>query len=94
MGLKRFFETVRGVLLHPAAFFAELPRSGSLTGPLLFALVCILVSGVLKELLRVVLLGFGVAVYPPGPALLMVFFGAPLLDSSRPLETLLGQSEL
>jgi hypothetical protein len=35
-----FADVVRRVLLQPAAFFAGLPRQGSLLNPLSFALIC------------------------------------------------------
>jgi hypothetical protein len=39
------------VVLQPTAFFADLPRQGSVLGPLVFALICIEVSVVLVGLL-------------------------------------------
>ena len=46
-----FADVVRRVVLQPQAFFAGLPRQGSLLGPLVFALVCIEVSVLLVGLL-------------------------------------------
>ena len=46
-----FVDVVRRVLLQPTAFFAGLPRQGSLLSPLVFALICIEVSVVLVGLL-------------------------------------------
>ena len=46
-----FVDVVRRVVLQPAAFFAGLPRQGSLLGPLVFALICIEVSVILVGLL-------------------------------------------
>src|ERR671917_2777687 len=50
-----FFGVVRSVVLQPVRFFAGLPRSGALLNPLLFALICIVISAVLSAVL--VLLG-------------------------------------
>jgi hypothetical protein len=49
--LKSFVEVVRRVVLQPVRFFAGLPRSGTLLNPLVFALVCIVVSAILSGLL-------------------------------------------
>ena len=49
--LNSFVDVVRRVILQPRAFFAELPRQGSLLGPLVFALVCIEISVLLVGLL-------------------------------------------
>src|SRR5919112_1028408 len=46
-----FVDVVRRVVLQPTAFFAGLPRQGSLLSPLVFALICIEVSVVLVGLL-------------------------------------------
>jgi hypothetical protein len=46
-----FVDVVRRVVLQPTAFFANLPRQGSLLGPLVFALICIEVSVFLVVLL-------------------------------------------
>ena len=46
-----FADVVGRVVLRPQAFFAGLPRQGSLVGPLVFALVCIEVSVLLVGLL-------------------------------------------
>jgi hypothetical protein len=46
-----FVDVVRRVVLQPSAFFAGLPRQGSLLGPLVFALVCTEISVVLVGLL-------------------------------------------
>ena len=56
-----FTDVVRRVLLQPAAFFAGLPRQGSLLGPLVFALICVEVSAVLVGLLTFVDVPGGVA---------------------------------
>jgi len=46
-----FVDVVRRVVLGPVGFFAGLPRSGTLLNPLVFALVCILISAILSGLL-------------------------------------------
>jgi hypothetical protein len=46
-----FPDVVRGVVFQPSAFFAGLPRQGSLLGPLVFALVCTEISVLLVGLL-------------------------------------------
>jgi hypothetical protein len=46
-----FVDVVRRVAFRRAAFFAGLPRQGSLLSPLMFALICIEVSVVLVGLL-------------------------------------------
>jgi hypothetical protein len=50
-----FFDVVRSVVLQPVRFFAGLPRSGALHNPLLFALICIVISALLSAV--VVLVG-------------------------------------
>jgi hypothetical protein len=45
-----FVSVVRRIVLQPSAFFAGLPRQGSLLGPLVFALVCTEVSVLLVGL--------------------------------------------
>jgi hypothetical protein len=49
-----FFDVVRRVVLQPVRFFAGLPRSGALLNPLLFALICIVISAILSALLVLV----------------------------------------
>ena len=46
-----FVDVVRRVAFQPAAFFAALPRQGSLLSPLVFALICIEISVLLVGLL-------------------------------------------
>jgi hypothetical protein len=46
-----FLEVARRVVLQPVRFFAGLPRSGALLNPLLFALICIVISAILSALL-------------------------------------------
>ncbi len=46
-----FLDVVRRVVLGPVRFFAGLPSSGNLLNPLVFALICILVSAILSGLL-------------------------------------------
>jgi hypothetical protein len=49
--LNSFVDVVRRVVFQPSAFFAGLPRQGSLLSPLVFALVCIEISVLLVGLL-------------------------------------------
>jgi hypothetical protein len=49
--LNSFVDVVRRVVFQPTAFFAALPRQGSLLNPLVFALVCIEISVILVGLL-------------------------------------------
>jgi hypothetical protein len=49
--LNSFVEIVRRVVFQPQAFFAGLPRQGSLLSPLVFALVCTEISVLLVGLL-------------------------------------------
>ena len=46
-----FVDVARRVALQPAAFFAGVPRQGSLLSPLVFALICIEISVILVGLL-------------------------------------------
>jgi hypothetical protein len=49
--LNSFVDFLRRVVFQPSAFFAGLPRQGSLLSPLVFALVCIEISVLLVGLL-------------------------------------------
>jgi hypothetical protein len=49
--LNSFVDVVRRVVFQPSAFFARLPRQGSLLSPLVFALVCTEISVLLVGLL-------------------------------------------
>src|SRR3712207_9393126 len=49
-----FVDVVRRVAFQPAAFFAGLPRQGSLLNPLVFALICIEISVILVGLLTLI----------------------------------------
>ena len=49
--MNSFLEVVRQVVLQPVRFFAGLPRSGTLPNPLLFALICIVISAILSAVL-------------------------------------------
>jgi hypothetical protein len=49
--LNSFVDVVRRVVFQPSAFFAGLPRQGSLLSPLVFALVCTEISVLLVGLL-------------------------------------------
>jgi hypothetical protein len=57
--LESFADTVRRVVLQPVRFFAELPRSGSLLNPLIFALICTEISAILGGILRLAGVGEG-----------------------------------
>ncbi len=46
-----FVDVVRRVVLQPVQFFAGLTRGGTILNPLVFALVCIVVSAILSGLL-------------------------------------------
>jgi len=46
-----FFDVVRRVVLQPVQFFSSLPRSSALLNPLLFALICIVISAILSAVL-------------------------------------------
>jgi hypothetical protein len=46
-----FLDVVRRVVLQPVRFFAGLPRSGALLNPLLFGLICIVISAILSAVL-------------------------------------------
>lgn len=46
-----FVDVVRRVVLGPVRFFAGLPRGGTLLNPLVFALICILISAILSGVL-------------------------------------------
>ena len=48
--VRSFTRTVRAVLLEPVGFFRRLPPRGSALDPVLFALVCSLISSVLGSL--------------------------------------------
>jgi hypothetical protein len=49
--LGSFVDVVQRVVLGPVRFFAGLPRSGTLLNPLVFALICIVISALLSGLL-------------------------------------------
>ena len=49
-----FLDVVRRIVLQPVRFFAGLPRSGALLNPLLFALICIVISAILSAILVLV----------------------------------------
>jgi hypothetical protein len=46
-----FVDVTRRVVLQPVRFFAGLPRSGGLLNPLVFALVCVVISAILSAVL-------------------------------------------
>ena len=83
-----FVDVVRRVVLQPVRFFAGVPRSGSLLNPLVFALVCVLISAILSAVLVLAGVqqnpGFNPnpqnaipSVFAPGSALLGIIF-API----------------
>jgi hypothetical protein len=62
-----FVQTVREVLFNPVNFFRSIRREGDFLNPLLFAIICALISGVLGGILRMIFTlvrgeGFGGAV--------------------------------
>src|SRR5215212_7594518 len=50
--LSSFANVLHRVALHPVAFFAALPRRGSLRNPFLFALICIVIGNVLNAVVE------------------------------------------
>jgi hypothetical protein len=50
-----FIDVVRRVLTRPAEFFSSIPRRGGFVAPLIFALICIVISTILGGLLRLAL---------------------------------------
>ena len=77
--LGSFVDVLRRVVLHPVAFFAEIPWRGSLRRPFLFALICIVIGNVLNAVVE--LMG---AEGPQGFRLTQYLLG-PLGLSSRSL---------
>src|SRR5215207_11506750 len=49
--INSFIDVVRRIVLQPVRFFAGVPRSGSLLNPLVFALVCVVISAILSAIL-------------------------------------------
>lgn len=47
-----FADVVRRVVTRPAEFFSSIPRRGNFVRPLVFALICILISTILGGLIR------------------------------------------
>ena len=83
-----FPDVARTVVLQPVRFFAGLPRTGTLLNPLVFALVCVVVSAILSAVLVLAGVqqnpGFNPnpqnaipSVFAPGSALLGILF-API----------------
>ena len=58
-----FVDVVRRLVFQPTAFFAGLPRQGSLLSPLVFALVCIEVSVILIGLLTFIDVPGGITLF-------------------------------
>ena len=86
--LNSFIEVVRRVVLQPVRFFAGVPRTGSLLSPLVFALVCVVISAILSAVLVIAGVqqnpGFNPnpqnvlpSIFAPGSALLGIVF-API----------------
>jgi hypothetical protein len=86
--LDSFVDVTRRVVLQPVRFFSGLPRSGSLLDPLVFALVCVVISAILSAVLVLTGVqqnpGFNPnpqnaipSVFAPGSALLGIVF-API----------------
>lgn len=50
-----FVEVVGRVVTRPAEFFSSIPRRGNFVSPLVFALICIVISTILGGLLRLAL---------------------------------------
>src|ERR687885_1294230 len=46
-----FITTVRTLVLDPVAFFRGIPRQGNVVNPLLFVVICALVSGILSGIM-------------------------------------------
>src|SRR5919202_126219 len=42
-----FISTVRTLVLDPVAFFRGIPRQGNFVNPLVFAIICALINGIL-----------------------------------------------
>ena len=83
-----FVDVARRVVLQPARFFAGVPRSGAFLNPLVFALVCVVISAILSAVLVLTGVqqnpGFNPnpqnaipSVFAPGSALLGIVF-API----------------
>jgi hypothetical protein len=47
-----FAEVVRRVVTRPTEFFSSIPKRGNFTGPIVFALICIVISAILGGLIR------------------------------------------
>jgi hypothetical protein len=86
--INSFADVVKRVVLQPVRYFAGVPRSGSLLNPLVFALVCVVISAILSALLVLAGVqqnpGFNLnpqnaipTVFAPGSALLGILF-API----------------
>ena len=86
--INSFIDVVRRIVLQPVRFFAGVPRSGSLLNPLVFALVCVVISAILSAILVFAGVqqnpGFNPnpqnaipSVFTPGSALLGIIF-API----------------
>lgn len=52
--LSSFLDVLRSVILHPVDFFSGIPRQEGLGNPLLFALICIVISAVLNAVVGLI----------------------------------------
>jgi hypothetical protein len=52
--LRSFVDVLRRVVLHPADFFAGIPRREGLRNPFLFALICIVIGAVLNAVVGLI----------------------------------------
>jgi hypothetical protein len=71
-----FVQTVREVLFNPVNFFRSIRREGDFLNPLLFAIICALITGVIGGILRLIFVlirggGFGGAL---GSLIANIFF--------------------
>jgi hypothetical protein len=74
--VQRFVDTVRGVLMDPRTFFAEMRREGGLGPPLIFALIGVLVGSAATIIYQFGFIGLGGSPFgyadPGGLAVLVV----------------------
>jgi hypothetical protein len=71
-----FIQTVREVLFNPVNFFRSIRREGDFVNPLIFAIICSLITGVIGGILRLIFAlvagkGFGAAL---GSLIANIFF--------------------
>lgn len=53
--IRSFIQTTRGVLLNPVAFFRNVPRQNGFAAPLVYALICSVIAGVLGGIVNLLL---------------------------------------